>query len=94
MPRPAPKPELQRFSQMDQHMSAMFDFISGKKRGKMAELKATLEHVMTHCVPEPDYNRLRDALIAIDRSPRGISPESLRKIARRALKKSKSQTTS
>ncbi len=40
-------------------MSKMFDYISGKAQGREAELEATLEHLMAHCVPESEYELLR-----------------------------------
>ncbi len=43
-------------------MSAMFDFISGKKRGRIAELEAALEHLDAYTVSAGEYDRLRDAL--------------------------------
>ena len=32
-------------------MSKMFDYISGQAEGRVAELEATLEHVVANCVP-------------------------------------------
>lgn len=43
-------------------MTAMFDYISGKKRGKVAKLEAELEHLDAHTVSAGEYDRIRDAL--------------------------------
>lgn len=44
-------------------MSKMFDYISGKKSGKIAKLQAELEHMAAHCVPASALDDRRDEVI-------------------------------
>lgn len=67
-------------------MSKMFDFITGKRSGKVAELEATIEHMGGYLGLEIEDNaRLRAALESIANNTCCDGCQEAAKVARSAL---------
>jgi len=75
-------------------VSKMFDYISGQAGGRVAELEASLEHLMANCVPasaidelQAENAELRALLADVLASVEWSSPSQIMKLRiERALK--------
>ena len=68
-------------------MSKMFEYISGKSEGRVAEREAQLEHVMAHCIPASALDEERDRCIEIVRSALDGHGEYIRSVGEKIAKR-------